>query len=536
MRAFSLLFLSLVSAGATAQPLRKPKLIVNIVVSQLRYDYLLRYSENLSEGGFRRFMREGSDFTEARYNYMQTNTPAGLATLTTGANPAIHGVVSDQWIDYVTNKPVYLGEDSRVRGVGAELGYGSYSPNGLIAPTLGEQLLKESPKSRVITVAAHPVSAVVMGGRTQEVYWMDTSQGTWVSSTAYIGTLPRWVADYNRMGPSNDYVNYTWHPLHSLDRYRNRNFSIMSVEAPRFLKQEIGAVRRQQMERGPYTSMLYMPPGISLVKNFAKQVLIYERLGLDGHPDILNVCFDTSRYVDQFFGGESMEYEDFFYRLDLELAEFTDFLFAQVPRSEVLLVLTSDHGASEPYDRGDKENERFSGTQFRLIMNGFLNAQYDTGDWVIAYRDRQLFLNRTLIYNSKLSLEEIQNRAADFARQFQGVSHVLTSSALNSTYFSGGYAEKMQNSFYPKRSGDLILNLMPGWIEEDEAIRSMSGSLYGYDTHVPLLWLGLQIPAQRVRTPVDMQDVAPTLAHILGINRPEGATGAPIEKIVSYFE
>ncbi len=537
MRAISLFFLSIITVGASAQGGRKPRLVVNVVVSQLRYDDLSRYGDKFTEGGFMRFVKEGMIFDESEYDYMQTTTPAGLATLTTGANPSAHGVVNDSWFDYVNNKPVNLIEDPSVAGLECDAGVGRYSPIHVVTPTLGDRLKEESPRSKVITLASDPISAVVMGGQTSDVYWMDTTRCTWISSTAYMHRLPEWVTRYNEQRLPDTYLGYEWRLLNHRESYRNTNYAVIEFEPESRFKKIVawGGLLKKDIDRD-YSRIPYTPAGITLVKDFAKQAIIYEDLGKDEHPDLLNICFDTPRYVCDIFGGESMEREDMLYRMDTELADLLDFIYAQVPEQDVLVVLTSDHGVSDSYDAGWRPRERFNADQFRVIVNGFLCAQYGTGEWVVGYRDRQLYLNRTLIYSQNLSLEEIQNRTAAFALQFSGVSHALTATALSGGSFADGYGKRIQNSFYPKRSGDVVINLMPGWIEEDEQARALSGSLYDYDTHVPLMWLGAGIPACRVRAPADMRDVAPTLARILRISRPVASEGKPIEALVSLIE
>ena len=213
-----------------------------------------------------------------------------------------------------------------------------------------------------------------------------------------------------------------------------------------------------------------------------------------------------------------------------ELAQFLNYLYAQIAPEEVVVVLTSDHGTSPSYDAGIVERDRFNAAQFQVIVNSFLCAQHGPGEWVVDYEDNNLYLNHTLIYNKGLDLAAIQNEAATFAMQFRGVSHALSSTAMRSSYFGSGYGEKMQNSFYPRRSGDVVVNLMPGCIEERPDVRSKSGSMYGYDTTVPLVLYGGGIPARRVGRSVDMTSVAPTLAYLLDIPEPAASEGTVLEE------
>ncbi len=291
--------------------------------------------------------------------------------------------------------------------------------------------------------------------------------------------------------------------------------------------------------------MLRSPIGNTLVADFARQAVTGEGLGTDEATDILNICFDASRTVGERYGSSSMEVEDMLYRLDMDLGMLVREVSTQVGTGNVLFVLTSDHGMSDGWETTDTqaagaprlvvERDRFNVAQFKTILNSFLGVQLGVGDWVLDYIDRQVYLNRNLVYQRNLNLEDVQNRAAAFVLQFRGVSHVLTSTALAGGYFGSGYGAMMQHSFYPRRAGDLMLNLMPGWIEERPGVKSLSGSMYDYDTHVPLMMLGWRIPAGEVDGDVDMTSLAPTLAQIMGIGRPIASDAEPLPGLGTNF-
>ncbi len=539
MKKRSLIFSAILPLLAFPQGAKseKPRLVVQIVVSQMRYDYLERFGANFSEKGLRTFIRQGAFFTDCRYDYMLTGTASSLATLTTGSMPSTHGVVGGHWIDFVNGKSVHLVEDPSVCGLECDASRGCYSPMELVVPTLGDMLLEESQGSRVVTVASSPLSAVVMGGFTGEVYWCDESRGKWITSSAYADKMPAWVVAYNGTNPANHYLDAQWNLLLDRSKYVNKRYSAVNIPYDTRLK-KVGLFsdlfKKEEFSKD-FHKIYHTPAGNTLVKDFAKKAIVNCDLGQDMQPDLLNICFDASRHVGELFGPESMEVEDMLYRLDADLADLLEWIESLVGKDKTVIVLTSDHGASDSYDRGDKQpRDRFNIPQFKVIMNGFMNAQWGSGDWVLGYCDRQLYLNRDLIYRKGLSLEEVQNRVAAFALQFRGVSHAMTSTALSSSAFASGYGRLMQNSFYPRRSGDVVLNLMPGWIEERDEVRSLSGSMYDYDTHVPLMVIGGGITSQRIRAPVDPVQIAPTLARLMHINRPVAATGDDIEELTQY--
>lgn len=516
--------------AASARLNAQPRLVVNIVVSSLRADDLNRYEANFSEGGFRRLMQNGAYFTDASYDYMQTTTPVSLATLSTGAMPSTHGVVADRWFDYVTNKVTPLIEDSREQSVNFSSGSGQYSPRHLIAETLSDALIEQHPDSHVTTIAINPLSAIVMAGHVGEVYWMERNKTYWTTSSFYAKELPIWIPAYNEAEINKAYVIKRWTTMLPYDTYRNsqvsrieglhskKNKRIDFVGDPKFSK--------KNTEITLFDMMMFSPAGNSAVLAFAKQVIGKNEMGKDEDVDILNIVLDTPRGISSHYGPESVEFEDMLYRLDLDLADFITFTLAQVATpDQVLITLTSDHGSSPSFDSPGKQQERFNTMQAEVITNAFIGAKYGNGQWVLGYIDRALHLNHNLIYEKGLSIAELQNEVATFVMQLRGVSHAISAEAMRNSYFGSGYGRKMQNSFYPRRSGDVLINLMPGWIEERAAVRSSSGSMYRYDTQVPLIMYGSGIAAKKHDTQVDMTSLATTLAHIMGINPPSAAEG-----------
>ncbi len=523
-----------IQAGAPTGA-EKPRLVVNIVVGGLPYDLLEKFRGRLSNDGLGRFVTEGMRFTSAHFGYMQTLSPTGLATITTGVNPSMHGVVAEMWIDYVTGNRVTLADDSGVTGVGADWGRERYSPLHIVMPTLGDKLMAESPLSKVISIASEPVSAIVAGGQSGTAYWMDSQRAVWVSSTAYMSALPDWVVAVNEARPANRHVDRLWIPSRPAQSY------IYGTGGAVFGGMGGGDLTGSSRGATDYTSMLQTPAGNTLVAEFAREAVLGERLGTDDATDILNICFDASRTIGETFGGGSMEVEDMIYRLDVDLAGLIKSVSVAVGGEQnVLFVVTSDHGMSEGWDATAStsrvERDRFNAAQFKAILNSFLGVQFGAGDWVLDYIDRQVYLNRNLAYQKSLNLEDVQNRAAAFVLQFRGVSHVLTSTALGGGYFGSGYGLRMQKSFYPRRGGDLMLNLMPGWIEERPGAKSLSGSMYDYDTHVPLMLLGWRVPAGReVSAQADMTRIAPTLARIIDIGRPTASDGEVLPGFETIF-
>ena len=524
----------LATTVCTAKP---PKLVVNIIVSSMRADDLDRYSNGFCEGGFRRLM-SGTRYTDASYSYMQTTTPVSLATLTTGAQPSTHGIVGKFWYDYIDNRRVELAVDRTVSGFGYPNSYdGRFSPVNLLAPTTGDALFAASSDSRVATVALEPESAIVTGGRHGVAYWMEPSRTMWTSSTYYMLSLPQWVEEYNRREPASSLTQISWELRRPSSVYVNRRSAAVNI--PKAKKggpaaiQTIGISAAVQPETA-YDRVRYSPAGNEAVLAFARQVLTNYSLGQDDKSDMLNIVLDATRFITESYGPESIEVEDMYYRLDDALSEFLTFLFSRVKSDEVLVVLTSDHGSSPSFDASPTAAERINMMQSEVIVNGFLNARHGQGNWITAVDGRSIWLNRDMIYSKGLNLSDIQEEVATFIMQFRGISHALSSTAMRSSYFADGYGRMMQNGFYPRRSGDVMFNLMPGRTEERNDRRSESGSMYGYDTHVPLLFYGWRVPSRTVSRDTDMTSVAPTLAAALGITVPAASEGKVLGEIAGH--
>lgn len=531
LKIYTLLFiLSSAFFAAKANTQVAPRLLVNIVVSSMHADDLDKYSANFSSGGFRRLMNNGAWFTNASYDYMQTTTPVSLATISTGAMPSVHGVVADRWFDYVGNKQVMLIDDKKEQSVNYSGGSGGYSPRNLTAQTLSEVVAQSNSKSHVATIAIEPLSAIVMAGKAGDVYWMETLQTAWTTSSYYTKELPAWIADYNRNEVNQTHMIKRWTPLLAYDDYRNCQVSCIEDLKSNSNKRIdfIGVNETSAKTRisDDYDQMCFTPAGNSALLSFAKQVITKNEMGKDEVIDVLNIVLDTPRKISSRFGPESVEYEDMLYRLDRDLEDFISYIMTQViDPQHIVISLTSDHGTSPSYNSPGMEQERFNIRQAEVITNAFIGAQHGNGEWILGCIDNAIYLNHNLIYEKGLSITEMQNDVAMFVMQLRGVSHAMSAEAMRGSYFGSGYGRKIQNGFYPRRSGDVIINLMPGWIEENDKERSSSGSMYRYDTQVPLIIFGGGVTRGKIADKVDITSLATTLSHIIGVSTPSAAEG-----------
>lgn len=505
----------------------KPRVVINIILGTMHSDDLTQYSDNFSQGGFKRLISEGAVFDNASYGYMQTLTPTSLATLSTGAMPSTHGIVGEAWYEHVTNKRITLVDDPSAQSLRFSSGTGNYSARKLLAETLGDAVATKYPQSSVATIAIEPMSAIVMNGKRGVSYWMESNKTHWTTSSCYVKDLPEWVGDYNQENMNEIYLLERWNTLLPYDKYHNTQVSkiedLHSKEGKRV--DFVGGDGVPQIST-IHQKMCYTPAGNTAVLAFARQVMGKMQMGRDEQTDILNIVLDTPKNIATTFGRESVEWEDMLYRLDKDLEDFLIFAMAQVSSPEqIIITLTSTHGSSPSYNATELVQDRFNVMQAEVITNAYLGSQYGNGEWVVGYINRNIYLNHNLIKEKKLSVEDIQQEVATFCMQLKGVSHALSAVALRNSYFGSGYAQKIQNGFYPKRSGDVVINLMPGYIEEQHTTRSAAGSMYNYDTRVPLVIYGGGVKAGTVSEKVDMTTLTPTLAYLIGISAPTASEG-----------
>lgn len=514
--------LSLTTAAAT-----KPQLVVNIIIGSMRSSDIERYADNLSDNGIMRLVKGGAYYTNAEYDYALTSTAAGLATFSTGAQPSVHGIIGTHWWNYVDSKCVSLIADTKAHPVPFSTGAISCSPYRLSAPTIGDMLVATNPESKCFTVALDPLSAILLTGHSGVAYWPENNKTYWTTTSAYLHQQPAWVEQYNRSGSNAMYRLNRWTPLYTASKYHNNEVAI--IEDIKDKSTKLLSDVDLTLGNSEIGHMRYTPAGNTMLLEFASALIAQERLGSDSNPDILNISLDTSRYIASTYGPESMEWEDMLYRLDRDLAEFLTYLYAQVnDPHKIVVVLSSDHGTSPSYNPiGGKERERFNVRQMEVIVNAFLGARYGSDNYILGFANNALYLNHQLILEKRLSLDTLREEVATFLLQMRGVATAISSSSLRNTSFSEGRSRLLQQSFYATRSGDVLIDFMPGWIIENSDYRSASDAGYNYDRKVPLIIYGTATTGEYSHK-VSITEVAPTIAHILDIEQPWASTSEPL--------
>ena len=521
-------------------PSEKPKLIVQLVVSQMRFDYISRYWDKFGDNGFKLLVNEGTYCRNARYNYLLTQAYPGLATIATGANPSVHGIIADKWFNRNTGNEVEATADDKVNTVGGSFFSGKYSAKNLVTSTFGDELKLNNANSKVVSIALDAGSAILLGGHSANgMYWFDTEKGLWVSSSYYTDALPAWVDTFNSKGFAKLYTDREWKALQPIQKYEEADTAaVKSVEKKKSLAEKLkgmmdGIIGKPQ-PKTDFKVLLENPYGNLLTKDLAIAAVVGENLGADEHPDLLCITFSANRFIGGKFGPHSIEMEDTYLRLDRDLAHFLEFINSTVGKENCLFILTSDQGVASTPDYLEKSKipgGYFDPKKAMILLGSYLNALYGQGNWITGYHDKQIYLNRKLIEDSNLNLADFQQKIADFMLEFSGVSNSTTAHNLQNGNFANGIMVKFQNSYNQRRSGDVIINLEPGWVERNGKVTS-ANSPYDYDSHVPLIFYGWKAKRKSVLNPVYINDLAPTLSILLGITWPNGATGTPIKEMI----
>lgn len=515
------LLLALLMVATGVMGADRPRLVVNIVVSQVRMVDLEHYAEGMKAGGFEHLL-SGRSYPYAYYPSTPT-TPSALATLTTGASPAMSGVVGEYWWNNNNGSRELVVGDDRYCTFDADHPESRVANTNLVLETLGDVVVRKVEGARSVAVAADASSAIILGGLApSEVWWIDSLVGRWTTSTKYKTTLPKWVATYNASGYWRKKIGQEWVLSRPEDGYKN---SEVHIAKPYGYKPPREEKKRKPTARD-VVEMLYSPLSNDMVAQFAKEAIIYNRMGHDEATDILNVCFDSPRRIVARYGLSSREVEDMYYRLDESIADLMTFASAQAD-GEVLFVFATDGGVREVAD-GEKV---FNIAQARFLINSFLSANYGKGDWVLGYQGGGLWLNHTLAFSKGLDIATLQRQVGTFALGLRGVSHAITASEMMGGGAKEGVVALVQEGFYPKRSADVSLVLMPDWCEVDGdgvTPKVTSSLIYAPYRRAVVALSGMGIEKSRVEEKVDVRSLVVTLAEMIGVEVPLGAEAPPL--------
>lgn len=521
----------------SAEKLARPKLVVGIVVDQMRQEYFYKYYDRYVEGGFKRLMNEGFMMKNGHYNYIPTYTGPGHASVYTGATPASHGIIANDWYVRKLGRTVYCAEDSTVSAVGGSEKAGRISPRNMLTTTITDELqFATNKRSKVVGIALKDRGAALPAGHLGDAYWYDGSTGEFMNSTYYGESLPSWVSSFNSRKLPQKYLNQTWETLYPIHSYTQSVDDDNEFESPPIGKEApvFPYVLPELMENNGGLGMISGTPfGNSLTLDLAYAALEGESLGQRGDTDFLAISFSSTDYVGHAFGPSSIELEDTYLRLDQELAAFFAHLDKVIGVGEYLVFLSADHGVADVVRYMQSENVPAGSLNTRFVMTqlrGYTNEKYGSGDWIENFSNEQLFLNHQLIKEKGLDLAAMQREIADFLLRFDGIKETYTADDMKRLEYTRGRKNLLQMGYNHKASGDVLLILDAAWLTNSTR-GTTHGTGYTYDTNVPIVFYGWNITPGFSTRYATVTDIAPTLAMLLHTRLPNGATGQPIGEI-----
>ena len=534
-----LLLLSLTASFSQApspQKLERPKLVVGIVLDQMRWDYLYRYYERYADkGGFKRMLSEGFSCENTMIPYTPTITACGHSVVYTGSSPAVTGITGNTWWDKEQKKTVYCTEDNLVSTVGSSSAQGKMSPRNMLVTTISDELrLATNFRSKVIGVAIKDRGAILPAGHSANAaYWYDNSTGQWISSTYYMTALPPWAVSFNQRSLPDSYYAKGWSLLYPLSSYTQSTADDKPYEAKPFgnafpydMKKFIGK------DYGKINTTTF---GNEMTLAFAKAALEGESLGADNFTDLLAISFSSPDYIGHSFGPNSVEAEDAMLRIDILLGSFFDYLDKKLGKGQYTAFLTADHGAAH-VPEFMQENKLPAGRVFtqKLVnkLNKSLEERFKLSKLILSDDNYQLHMDHAKLDSAGIALPEVLGFLKKELAVEPGIDRVFALSELNQIPLPQRIRNAINLGYNPNRSGDLQLLLKPGFIDAYSATGTTHGLWNPYDSHIPLLWYGWGIKKGKTNRETYMYDIAPTLAALLHIQMPNGCLGVPIPELI----
>lgn len=516
----------------------RPKLVVGVVVDQMRTDYLYRYNKDFSENGFKKLMNNGFVFKNVHYNYQPTHTAPGHASIFTGTTPAIHGIVGNSWFNKSEDQKVYVTTDPRMKSVGMDPNAkeGQMSPFRLKATTITDELkLETNFKGKVIGISAKDRGAILPAGHFADAaYWLN-NQGEFISSSFYFDKLPKWVSDYNKEKNVEKFIKQGWNLLKPLSTYNESTEDntpyegvFNTKETPTF-PYDLKAITDFE---GNYSFIKSTPFGNDIVGQFAERAIVNEKLGKDDITDFLTVSFSSTDYVGHNFGPRAMETQDTYLRLDLTLAHLIDVLDKEVGKGNYLLFLTADHAAAEnPKYLNDHKYEvrSFPYNTVGNIVEKFLDEKYGKNVFRYYY-NQNIFLNEKYIQENNLDYNQILADIKQFLYKTDFINRVYTRDEILAGSASNYHLNMVARGYDPKQNGDIVVTYYPQFMEYFETGTS-HGTTYAYDTHVPNIWYGWHVKKGETANRHYITDVVPTISQMLNIPIPNGSEGYILNEI-----
>ncbi len=544
MLRFCFLFICIVQFGFAqvkpTQPNTPPKLVVGIVIDQMRQEYLYRFYDTFGEGGFKRMMAQGFMATNMHYNYAPTYTGPGHASIYTGTTPAIHGIIANDYYDKEEKKVVNCVEDLSQALVGATQTGKGVSPKRLQTTTITDELkLFTQSRAKVIGVSIKDRGAILPAGHLADgAYFPEGRGGKFITSAFYKNQLPDWVNKFNERNLINTYYKQTWTLLLPPEKYTASGPDESPYERKLDAKTKMifPYPTQEMINKVGADYFSYTPFANDYITEFSKAAIQGEQMGEDEVTDFLTISYSTPDIMGHAVGPRAIELQDMYLRLDKNLADLLSTLDKEIGTGNYVVFITADHGVAEvPQYLKDKKipagyfNEEYATAK----VNEYLTSFYPGKKLIERISNAQVYLNHQAFDGSPkstgLDFFVVAELAGKFLMTIDGVANYYTEAVIKQSDFNeGGIKGKIIRGFHAKRSGDIALVFEPAWFEGNSVQGTTHGSPYAYDTHVPLLMMGKGIRPGQSHLPYDITDITPTLSVLMKVMFPNGCTGKPI--------
>ncbi len=523
----------------SSQGISRPKLVVGIVVDQMRWDYLYKYYNRYGNGGFKRLLNEGFTCENAMIIHLPSYTAVGHSCVFTGSVPALNGIAGNDWTEQLTGKLMYCTADSTVQSVGNESEDGKMSPRNLLVTTVTDELrIATNYQSKVVGVSLKDRAAILPAGHTANAaYWFDDASGHFITSSYYMKQLPAWVNDFNNKNEVSELIKNGWNTLYPINTYSQSDSDNESYEG-RF-KDEKESVFPHDMKKIYETnkgSFRTTPFGNTLTLDFAKAAVENYNLGNGSATDFLTINCASTDYVGHFFGPNSIEIEDTYLRLDKEFEKFFQFLDAKIGKGEYTVFITADHGVAHNIGYMQKHELPAEFLNSKAIidsLNKILTDKFGVQKLVLSGMNYQVNYDMQKIYGQHLDFDAIKKISVEYLQQQPGIQYAVDVAKIGEAPIPEPIKKMIINGYNFKRSGAVQVVLNAGWFEGYGKTGTTHGSWNPYDTHIPLVFMGWGINHGSSNAVVHMTDIAPTVSALLHIQMPNGCIGEPIKEVIS---
>ena len=540
---FSAIFMHLICAAqtktvATSAATNQPKIVIGLVIDQMRWDYLYRYQNRYSAGGFKRLLSEGFSYQNTNIPTVPTYTAVGHSGIYTGSIPAITGIIGNNWFDKTTGYNMYCTQDSTVEGVGATGFAGKMSPANMWTSTITDELrLATNFRSKTFGISLKDRGAILPAGHSANAaYWFDDRSGKMITSTYYMPALPPWVTAFNEKDLAAAYMQKDWNTLYPIASYTQSAKDDNPYEAGLpGLKEKSFPYKLSSIGTGKYATFKYTPYANTFCFDFAKALMTNEQLGAGTATDFLTISISGTDYTGHNFGPNAVEMEDLYLRLDVDISNFLTYLDAKYGKNNYLLFLSADHGAAH-VPAFLNEHKIPAGTFDDLALQGNLNKllsdQFGITRGVLNLQNYQVYLDEVAMLEQKKDLTAVHNAVIRYLESQPYITMAFPLRMVKTFALPEPLAERFVNGYSAKRSGDIQFLLKPAYFDGGP-VGTTHGLWNPYDAHIPLIFFGWKIKPGETFRETSMADIAPTLAAKLRIQAPNGNVGAVLPEVAN---